>query len=289
MIAGEKLEGFHGKVSPQEMRYGVMAYIPPRLKELHALNIWCLLWASSVPTDGKTWRLSILSLDYLSDVKRITVERVSIPFLSETGVQLKNLKKLSLFMCNVDEVLKNSTVQGSQVTPNFGNMNMDYCDMVKITPGWHLINAVKADILREQRESGLVHKQYIAKVVGEFPEYELVVDANVDYNVREGRSTAEIHVHLQKPMRRVILCCRVTALQKAEIISQVFANEINIAVEITEQNYTNYTLRKALKTDFYDLQAARDEYRFSCGVGGYNRDLVMQSHLGMILSEILLH
>ncbi|KAF7810405.1 leucine--tRNA ligase, cytoplasmic [Senna tora] len=55
---------------------------------------------------------------------------------------------------------------------------------------------------------------------------------------------------------------------------RVFANEINIAIKTTEQHYRNYMFREALKTGFYDLQAARDEYRFSCGVGGYNRDLV---------------
>ncbi|XP_047160679.1 RNA pseudouridine synthase 7 isoform X2 [Vigna umbellata] len=53
-------------------------------------------------------------------------------------------------------------------------------------------NAAKADIFRQQIEAGLVHKQYIAKVVGEFPEDELIVDANIDYNAREGRSTAEV-------------------------------------------------------------------------------------------------
>ncbi|KAJ7960649.1 Leucine--tRNA ligase, cytoplasmic [Quillaja saponaria] len=55
---------------------------------------------------------------------------------------------------------------------------------------------------------------------------------------------------------------------------RVFANEINIAVKMTEQHYHSYMFREALKTGFYDLQAARDEYRFSCGAGGYNRDLV---------------
>ncbi|KAL6329134.1 hypothetical protein AAG906_007680 [Vitis piasezkii] len=44
---------------------------------------------------------------------------------------------------------------------------------------------------------------------------------------------------------------------------QVFANEINIAVTLTEQHYQNCMFREALKTGFYDLQAARDEYRFS--------------------------
>ncbi|XP_057990057.1 leucine--tRNA ligase, cytoplasmic isoform X1 [Hevea brasiliensis] len=55
---------------------------------------------------------------------------------------------------------------------------------------------------------------------------------------------------------------------------QVFVNEINIAVRMTEKNYRDYMFREALKTGFYDLQAARDEYRFSCGSGGMNRDLV---------------
>jgi len=55
---------------------------------------------------------------------------------------------------------------------------------------------------------------------------------------------------------------------------RVFANEINIAVKMTEQHYQNFMFREALKTGFFDLQAARDEYRFSCGAGGMNYDLV---------------
>ncbi|KAK9673508.1 hypothetical protein RND81_12G171800 [Saponaria officinalis] len=57
---------------------------------------------------------------------------------------------------------------------------------------------------------------------------------------------------------------------------RVFQNEVNLAIKLTEQHYQNYMFREALKTGFYDLQAARDEYRFSCGAGGMNRDLVWQ-------------
>ncbi|KAJ0988778.1 hypothetical protein J5N97_007134 [Dioscorea zingiberensis] len=52
-------------------------------------------------------------------------------------------------------------------------------------------NSSKADQLRQQIEAGLLQKEYIAKVVGVFPEGEQVVNANVDYNAREGRSTVE--------------------------------------------------------------------------------------------------
>ncbi|KAF8378043.1 hypothetical protein HHK36_029376 [Tetracentron sinense] len=58
-------------------------------------------------------------------------------------------------------------------------------------------SAAKADLFRQQIEAGMVQKQYIAKVVGMFPEEEQVVNANVNYNAREGRSSVEIRVHLQ--------------------------------------------------------------------------------------------
>ncbi|KAJ4792022.1 Leucine--tRNA ligase [Rhynchospora pubera] len=57
---------------------------------------------------------------------------------------------------------------------------------------------------------------------------------------------------------------------------RVFANEINFAIRETEKSYEAFMFREALKTGFYDLQAARDEYRFSCGAGGMNRELVMK-------------
>ncbi|XP_072964370.1 leucine--tRNA ligase, cytoplasmic [Typha angustifolia] len=55
---------------------------------------------------------------------------------------------------------------------------------------------------------------------------------------------------------------------------RVFANEINFAIVETEKSYNSFMFREALKTGFYDLQAARDEYRFSCGAGGMNRELL---------------
>ncbi|XP_030552782.1 leucine--tRNA ligase, cytoplasmic isoform X2 [Rhodamnia argentea] len=62
--------------------------------------------------------------------------------------------------------------------------------------------------------------------------------------------------------------------QASTYADRVFANEMNIAVKLTEQHYQDYMFREALKSGFYDLQAARDEYRLSCGTGGMNRDLL---------------
>lgn len=40
--------------------------------------------------------------------------------------------------------------------------------------------------------------------------------------------------------------------------------------------YEDCMFREALKTGFYDLHSARDEYMHSCGSGGMNRDLLWQ-------------
>ncbi|KAJ4850137.1 hypothetical protein Tsubulata_000612 [Turnera subulata] len=53
-------------------------------------------------------------------------------------------------------------------------------------------NASKADLFRQEIEGGLVQKQYVARVVGIFPEDEVTVEANINYNAREGRSTVEV-------------------------------------------------------------------------------------------------
>ncbi|XP_051116201.1 RNA pseudouridine synthase 7 isoform X2 [Andrographis paniculata] len=53
-------------------------------------------------------------------------------------------------------------------------------------------SASKADIFRQQIESGEIKKQYIARVRGVFPETEQVANASIDYNPREGKSTVEL-------------------------------------------------------------------------------------------------
>ncbi|OMO99415.1 Pseudouridine synthase, RsuA/RluB/C/D/E/F [Corchorus capsularis] len=52
----------------------------------------------------------------------------------------------------------------------------------------------KANSFRQHIEGGVVKKQYVAKVVGVFPDGEKVVDANIDHNPREGRSTAVVGI-----------------------------------------------------------------------------------------------
>ncbi|CAA0816489.1 RNA pseudouridine synthase 7 [Striga hermonthica] len=52
-------------------------------------------------------------------------------------------------------------------------------------------SASKADIFRQQARE--VKKQYVARVIGEFPDNEQTANANINYNAREGKSTAEVN------------------------------------------------------------------------------------------------
>ncbi|GLT39959.1 hypothetical protein SLA2020_141240 [Shorea laevis] len=66
--------------------------------------------------------------------------------------------------------------------------------VVGILHAEHDLAPLLPDFFRQQIEAGMVKKQYVAKVIGVFPDSERVVDANVDYNAKEGRSTAEVGI-----------------------------------------------------------------------------------------------
>ncbi len=53
------------------------------------------------------------------------------------------------------------------------------------------------------------------------------------------------------------------------------SSEINRAIKLTEANYEKMLFREALKTGFFEFQAARDKYRDVC-LNGMHRDLVFK-------------
>ncbi|XP_061363508.1 probable disease resistance protein At5g66900 [Gastrolobium bilobum] len=68
-------------------------------------------------------------LGCLSDLKRIRLEKVSVPCLCK----LKSLQKLSLRMCNTKHAFESSSIQISAALPNLVEMNIDYCnDLVEL-------------------------------------------------------------------------------------------------------------------------------------------------------------
>ncbi|XP_024183249.1 probable disease resistance protein At5g66900 [Rosa chinensis] len=72
-------------------------------------------------------------LGSLSNLKRIRLERIAIPSMSKTPVQLKSLEKISLFMCKVGQAFDNCSIELFNLLPNVVEMNIDYCnDLVKL-------------------------------------------------------------------------------------------------------------------------------------------------------------
>lgn len=72
---------------------------------------------------------------------------------------------------------------------------------------------------------------------------------------------------------------------------QVFESEINKAIKETEMHYERTNFREALQTGFYALQAARDNYRLSCGSDNMHKDLLLKfiEVQALIMTPIIPH
>ncbi|KAE9614333.1 putative winged helix-turn-helix DNA-binding domain, leucine-rich repeat domain, L [Lupinus albus] len=92
-------------------------------------------------------------LGSLCNLKRIRLERISVPSL----VKLKNLKKLSLYMCNMSQAFESNTITVSDALPNLVELSIDYCkDMVELPTGvCDITPLVKLDITNCHKLSAL--------------------------------------------------------------------------------------------------------------------------------------
>lgn len=71
-------------------------------------------------------------LGSLSNLKRIRLERISVASFGT----LKNVKKLSLYMCDTRYAFEKCEIRISDAFPNLVDLNIDYCkDMVKLPTG----------------------------------------------------------------------------------------------------------------------------------------------------------
>ncbi|EEF40016.1 leucine-rich repeat-containing protein, putative [Ricinus communis] len=71
-------------------------------------------------------------LGSLFNLKRIRLEKISIPSFFLTSVQLEKLEKISLVMCNIGQAFCNSAIW----MPNLMEINIDYCnDLVELPDG----------------------------------------------------------------------------------------------------------------------------------------------------------
>jgi len=75
-------------------------------------------------------------LETVSHLKKIRLEKISIPSLCKAPLRLRSLKKISLFMCNIGQAFRNFTIQVSNILPKLVEINIDYCkDLVELPAG----------------------------------------------------------------------------------------------------------------------------------------------------------
>ncbi|PRQ47842.1 putative powdery mildew resistance protein, RPW8 [Rosa chinensis] len=100
---------------------------------------------------------NIQLLGSLSNLRRIRLERISISSITKNLIQLKSVKKISLFMCNIGQAFSNCSLQISDALPYLEEMNIDYCnDLVELPAALcALVNLKKLSIANSHKLSAL--------------------------------------------------------------------------------------------------------------------------------------
>ncbi|KAG7991166.1 hypothetical protein I3843_02G061700 [Carya illinoinensis] len=91
---------------------------------------------------------NIQLLGSLPNLKRIMLQKVSIPSIFKTPPPLRNLEKISLFMCNIDQNFRNFSIEISNAWSNLTEIIIDYCNDLLEFPTWlcYIISLKKLSI-----------------------------------------------------------------------------------------------------------------------------------------------
>ena len=103
-------------------------FFPEFMEKMSKLKVLIVTNYGFHPSELNNFKLFSSS----SNLKRIRLERISAPSFDI----LKNLRKLSLYMCNTSQAFKNGNILISEAFPNLVDLNIDYCkDLVGLPNG----------------------------------------------------------------------------------------------------------------------------------------------------------
>ncbi|XP_009617577.1 probable disease resistance protein At5g66900 [Nicotiana tomentosiformis] len=78
-------------------------------------------------------KLNNFQLCSLLNLKRISLERISVTSIFTANLQLPNLRKISFIMCEIGEAFENPAANMSYMWPKLVEMNIEYCnDLVEV-------------------------------------------------------------------------------------------------------------------------------------------------------------
>ncbi|CAA2984656.1 probable disease resistance At5g66900 [Olea europaea subsp. europaea] len=72
----------------------------------------------------------------LTNLKRLRLENISIHSIATSILQLKNLQKISMTMCEIGKAFEECTISMSNTWPNLNEINIVYCDNLIEIPAW---------------------------------------------------------------------------------------------------------------------------------------------------------
>ncbi|XP_011039221.1 PREDICTED: probable disease resistance protein At5g66900 isoform X2 [Populus euphratica] len=104
--------------------------LPEFIERMDKLRVLVLHNYGFVPSEMSNFPL----LGSLSNLKRIRLEKVSIPSLFLTSMKWRKLEKMSLVMCNIHEAFNKSTNNISDAFPKIVDLTIDYCNDLEELP-----------------------------------------------------------------------------------------------------------------------------------------------------------
>ncbi|KAK9902930.1 hypothetical protein M0R45_001443 [Rubus argutus] len=103
--------------------------LPEFVDKMEKLKVLVVTNYGFLPSEVTNFQL----LCSASNLKRIRLERISIPSIAKNRIELRSLQKISLFMCNIGQAFSNGSIQLSHALPNLVEVNIDYCnDLVEL-------------------------------------------------------------------------------------------------------------------------------------------------------------
>ncbi|PHT56936.1 hypothetical protein CQW23_05422 [Capsicum baccatum] len=102
--------------------------LPPFVEQMNQLKTLVVTNNSFFPATLNNFQLcSLLNL------KRINLERISVTSIFTANLQLPNLRKISLIMCEIGEAFENSAAKIPHMWPKLVEMNIEHCnDLVEV-------------------------------------------------------------------------------------------------------------------------------------------------------------
>lgn len=97
--------------------------LPKFVKKMDKLKVLIVTNFSFLPAELNNFQL----LGSSSNLKRIRLERISIPSISKNIKQLESVQKISLFMCSIGQAFGKGSINILDALPNLGEMDIDCC------------------------------------------------------------------------------------------------------------------------------------------------------------------